>query len=280
MTKNWTIEIKAKEKMAGYRSERHMAVPWPILYVRETRHCHRVQTNYSGSLWFLSSNRSSLPWCICSYSVAWQVSRRTEYHSLYSTWRVSCCGIISVRSNVSSNVFTANAGVFRQRIYFPVWSCRCPASPPTWSSSEYNCCCSCHVSLFLCEELHCMSNAAPAVVSVPDILIAFHAMSWGLIVSALTTKYRDLTQLVTFGELFTVCHLRSLSAKRSSEKYRDIIAQPVDPPYSRPLNTAAWGCGSLDWGGLAYSTLFMLSTLFCSVVIFSRVERNFGMDTV
>ena len=34
-----------------------------------------------------------------------------------------------------------------------------------------------------------------------------------------------------------------------------------------------------DWGGLAYSTLFMLSTLFCAVVIFSRVERNF-MDTV
>lgn len=27
-------------------------------------------------------------------------------------------------------------------------------------------------------------------------MIAFHAMSWGLIISALTTEYRDLTQLI------------------------------------------------------------------------------------
>ena len=42
-------------------------------------------------------------------------------------------------------------------------------------------------------------NAALLLFPFLIFLTAFHAMSWGLIISALTTKYRDLTQLVTFG---------------------------------------------------------------------------------
>ena len=115
---------------------------------------------------------------------------------------------------------------------------------------------------------------------IRDSLIAFHAMSWGLIVSALTTKYRDLTQLVTFGlQLFMYATPVIYPLNAAPEKYRDIIALNPLTPIFETFKYSCMGCGSLDWGGLAYSTLFMLSTLFCSVVIFSRVERNF-MDTV
>ena len=63
------------------------------------------------------------------------------------------------------------------------------------------------------------------------------------------------------------------------EKYRDIIALNPLTPIFETFKYSCMGCGMLDWGGLLYSTLFMLVTLFCAVVIFSRVERNF-MDTV
>lgn len=102
----------------------------------------------------------------------------------------------------------------------------------------------------------------------------------GLIISALTTKYRDLTQLVTFGlQLFMYATPVIYPLNAAPEKYRDIIALNPLTPIFETFKYSCMGCGSLDWGGLAYSTLFMLSTLFCAVVIFSRVERNF-MDTV
>ena len=111
-------------------------------------------------------------------------------------------------------------------------------------------------------------------------LIAFHAMSWGLIVSALTTKYRDLTQLVAFGlQLFMYATPVIYPLSAAPEKYRDIIALNPLTPIFEAFKYSCMGCGSLDWGGLLYSTIFMLVTLFCAVVIFSRVERNF-MDTV
>jgi lipopolysaccharide transport system permease protein len=63
------------------------------------------------------------------------------------------------------------------------------------------------------------------------------------------------------------------------EKYRDIIAMNPLTPIFETFKYSCMGCGSLDWGGLLYSTVFMLITLFFAVVIFSRTERNF-MDTV
>jgi len=105
-------------------------------------------------------------------------------------------------------------------------------------------------------------------------------MSWGMIVSALTTKYRDLTQLISFGiQLFMYATPVIYPLSAAPEKYRDIIALNPLTPIFEAFKYSCMGCGALDWGGLLYSTIFMLVTLFFAVIIFNRVERNF-MDTV
>ena len=105
-------------------------------------------------------------------------------------------------------------------------------------------------------------------------------MSWGLIITAMTTKYSDLTQLVTFGlQLFMYATPVIYPLSAAPEQYRDIIAMNPLTPIFETFKYSCMGCGSLDWGGLLYSTVFMLITLFFAVVIFSRTERNF-MDTV
>lgn len=112
------------------------------------------------------------------------------------------------------------------------------------------------------------------------LLLALHAMSWGLIISSWTTKYRDLKFLIQFGiQLFMYATPVIYPLSVSPEKYRDIIALNPLTPIFEAFRYSCLGCGSLDWGGLLYSTLFMLVTLFLSVVIFSRTERDF-MDTV
>ena len=112
------------------------------------------------------------------------------------------------------------------------------------------------------------------------LLIALSGMGCGLIVSALTVKYRDLNNLVTFGLqlwMYATPVIYPLSA--APGKYKDLIALNPLTPIFEAFKYSCMGCGSLDWGGLLYSTIFMLVTLFFAVIIFNRVERNF-MDTV
>lgn len=112
------------------------------------------------------------------------------------------------------------------------------------------------------------------------LLLALHSMSWGLIISSMTTKYRDLKFLVQFGiQLFMYATPVIYPLSAAPEKYRDIIALNPLTPIFEAFKYSTLSCGSLDWGGLLYSTIFMCVTLFFSVVIFSRTERNF-MDTV
>ena len=92
--------------------------------------------------------------------------------------------------------------------------------------------------------------------------------------------YRDLTQLVTFGlQLFMYATPVIYPLSAAPEQYKHIIAMNPLTLIFEAFKYSCMGCGSLDWGGLLYSTIFMLVTLFFAVVIFSRTERNF-MDTV
>lgn len=111
-------------------------------------------------------------------------------------------------------------------------------------------------------------------------LIGFHAMSWGLIISSMTTKYRDMKFLVQFGiQLFMYATPVIYPLSAAPEKYRTILELNPLTPIFEAFKYGCLGCGFLDWGGLIYSTLFLCFTLFLSVIVFTRVERNF-MDTI
>lgn len=111
-------------------------------------------------------------------------------------------------------------------------------------------------------------------------LMAFHALSWGLIISSLTYKYRDLIQLVNFGvQLFMYVTPVVYPLSAMPERYKFFIELNPLTPVFEAFRYACMGCGSLDWGSLLYSIAFMVVVLFISVVAFSRAERFF-MDTV
>lgn len=112
------------------------------------------------------------------------------------------------------------------------------------------------------------------------LLLAFHSLGWGLLFSSLTTKYRDLKFLLQFGiQLFMYATPVIYPLSVAPEKYRDIIALNPLTPIFEAFKYSCLGCGSLDWGGLLYSTCCMVIVLFFSVIVFSRTERTF-MDTV
>mgnify|MGYP003312553870 FL=1 len=192
-------------------------------------------------------------------------------------------GYFSNCFNACSSVFTANAGVFG-KVYFP--RLVVPLSAVTSNLIKMLIQLLIFVIVYIYYKFFTEAgqileiNASLLLFPGLIILLALHSMSWGLIVSSLTTKYRDLTFLVQFGiQLFMYATPVIYPLSAAPEKYRDIIALNPLTPIFEAFKYSTLSCGSLDWGGLLYSTVFMFVTLILSVIIFSRTERNF-MDTV
>lgn len=180
----------------------------------------------------------------------------------------------------SSGVFIANTYVF-EKVYFP--RLIVPLADITSDLIKLGI----QLVMFVCMYIYCYAQGVDIHVhwsiclfSFLVFLIAFHALSWGLLVSSLTTKYRDLVQLVAFGiQLFMYATPVVYPLSAAPEKYRQLIVLNPLTPVFETFKYSSMGCGSPDWGGLLYSTLFLAVTLFASVVVFNRMERNF-MDTV
>tara|TARA_B100000508_G_scaffold141097_1_gene146973 strand:- start:65705 stop:66469 length:765 start_codon:yes stop_codon:yes gene_type:complete len=125
------------------------------------------------------------------------------------------------------------------------------------------------------------------VVYFPLILIIVMLISlgFGLIVSALTTKYRDLKFLIDF----SVPLLKYVTPGIATTSYLILkdLNTSLHPLVSyNPLgylidsfNYMFVGAGEMNWWGLAYSSVFAISVAIIGIVIFNQVERNF-MDTV
>ena len=182
----------------------------------------------------------------------------------------------------SSDVFGANASVFG-KVYFP--RLVVPLSGVTSNLLKMLI----QLGIFIVIYLYywftlpagaLSLNASLLLFPILILMIAMHGMSWGLIISAMTTKYRDMKFLVQFAiQLFMYVTPVIYPLSAAPEKYRDIISLNPLTPIFEAFKYGCLGCGSLDWGGLLYSTIFMCITLFLSVIVFSQTERNF-MDTV
>jgi len=112
------------------------------------------------------------------------------------------------------------------------------------------------------------------------LLMAGMGLGFGIIISSLTTKYRDLQQLVGFG-VSLLMYVTPVIYPISSipEKWRWIAEVNPITPIIETFRAGFLGAGNTTWLGLGYSAGFMLIMLFFGVVIFNRVEKTF-IDTV
>ena len=191
-------------------------------------------------------------------------------------------GYFSQCFTVSSDVFGANANVFG-KVYFP--RLVVPLSGITSNLLKMLIQLGMFIIIYIYYVITLPSgtlqvNASILLFPVLIFLIAMHGMSWGLIISSMTTKYRDMKFLIQFGiQLFMYATPVIYPLSAAPEKYRDIIALNPLTPIFEAFKYSCLGCGTLDGSGLLYSTIFMCITLILSVLVFSRTERNF-MDTV
>jgi lipopolysaccharide transport system permease protein len=112
------------------------------------------------------------------------------------------------------------------------------------------------------------------------LLMAVFALGIGMIISSLTTKYKDLTFLITFG-LQLVMYLTPViyPSSRIPESYRFLYNLNPLVGIFDCFKFAYLGKGSFNPADLGYSSLVSFVFLLIGTIIFNKVEKSF-MDTV
>jgi lipopolysaccharide transport system permease protein len=181
--------------------------------------------------------------------------------------------------SATSNVFTANASIFG-KVYFP--RLIMPISIVLSNLMRFGV----QMGLFLIVFFYYLFKgeiqpnwwilATPFLI----ILMAIFALGMGMIFSSLTTKYRDLQMLLTFGiSLYMYATPVIYPASSLKGIFRTIAFYNPLTGIFECFKYAWLGVGDFDATMLMISTLLIFAILAIGTVTFNKVEKGF-MDTV
>ena len=180
----------------------------------------------------------------------------------------------------TSNTFTINAAIFG-KVYFPRLSI--PISVILSNLLSF----AIRMGLFLCFLTYFALSGSTIhpnawIFSLPILLLLMAGLGLGLgiLISSLTTKYRDLQQLIGFGVqllMYATPIIYPLSAINNPWRWF-ILANPMTPVVE-VFRRAFLGTSSLDPIYLLYSAFFMVVVFIVGALVFNHVESTF-MDTV
>ena len=280
MAKDWNLVIKPEKRLLDvdlkgiwrYRDLWYMYVKRDIVTV--------YKQTILGPLWFFIQPIFTTVMYMFVFGGLAGISTDGVPQPLFYLSGIMLWNYFSECFSGASNTFTANAGIFG-KVYFP--RLVVPLASLTSNLIKMFI----QLLLFIAVYIYYLAvggtvsiNAAALLFPVLVFMLAFHALSWGLIVSSLTSKYRDLRYLVGFGlQLFMYATPIIYPLSAAGDKFRWALELNPLTPIFEAFKYGFLGADSLSWSGLLYSAIFMVVMMFISVIIFNRVERNF-MDTV
>jgi lipopolysaccharide transport system permease protein len=137
-------------------------------------------------------------------------------------------------------------------------------------------------SYFVARGTHVGLNLYALLFPVLIFILACLTLGFGIIISSLTTKYRDLKFLITFAIqlwMYATPVIYPLSVMSGSKKYMWLIQANPLTSVMETFKFGFLGQGTFSWLALGYSFLFAVITLLIGIIIFNRVERSF-MDVI
>ena len=182
----------------------------------------------------------------------------------------------------TAGTFTMNAGLFGQ-VYFP--RIIVPLSTVVSSLSRFLVQLIMYLGFYFYYRFMGNEHINPSfqtllLIPIMIILMALLGQGLGMIVSSLTTKYRDLTFLVSFGtQLLMYASPIIYPLSVVPEKYKPLILANPLTPIIVGFRQAFVGKGHLEMNMLLYSILLTLIIFFTGLLVFNKVEKNF-IDTI
>tara|TARA_Y100001935_G_scaffold248189_1_gene245060 strand:- start:249 stop:1106 length:858 start_codon:yes stop_codon:yes gene_type:complete len=184
--------------------------------------------------------------------------------------------------NATSNTFVLNSNLFG-KVYFP--RIILPLSKIISNLATF----AVQLLMFFCFYFYYLVignnsiDPSPKTLSLIPILIVQMAMlgqGLGMIISSLTTKYRDLTYLVTFGsQLLMYASPIVYPLSIVPDRYRTILLANPMTPVIEGFRLAFIGKGNLELGLIIYSVVITIIIFLLGIIIFNKTEKSF-IDTV
>ncbi len=191
--------------------------------------------------------------------------------------------------NKTSNTFVANSGIFG-KVYFP--RLIMPLADTMSNLVRFGI----QVALFAAVYIYyaCVGSAACPnwyllLFPVLVVMMAGLALGFGVIISSMTTKYRDLQILFSFivqlwmyatPIVYPLTQVKEMGKVYMGFRLETLMCLNPVTPIIETFKYGALGAGEfVGWGWLAYSLVFMIVLLALGIMIFNKVQKSF-MDTV
>lgn len=281
MDKNWTLVIKPHEKLWHVDfKEIWRYRDLVTLFVKRNIIVQYKQT-ILGPLWFLIQPVLTVLMNMVVFGGIAKMSTDGIPQPLFYLAGNVCWFYFSDCLNQTSSTFTANAGMFG-KVYFP--RLVVPISTVMSNLLRFGI----QLGLFIAMYLYFFANGADLqpniyllLLPVLVVMMAGLGLGFGILISSMTTKYRDLS--VLFGFIVSLWMYATPIVYPMSmvpdERLRTVILLNPMTSIIEAFKFSVFGEGYFSWGALVYSFTFMCILLLFGIVIFNRVQRSF-MDTV
>lgn len=233
-----------------------------------------------GPLWFLIQPILTTITFVVIFGNVAKISTDGMPHILFYMSGIVLWSYFSECLTRTSDTFAGNTGLFG-KVYFP----RLVVPMSIIVSSLIRL--SIQLLLFFCfwgyyysKGIQIHLNSASLYFPFLLILMAGHGLGLGIIISSMTTKYRDLRFLVQFGvQLLMYASPIVYPLSSVPEKYHWILLLNPMTSIIETFKFGFLGIGVFHLHYLLYNFLAMIAILSFGLLIFNKVEKSF-MDTV
>ncbi len=279
-TKNWDLVIEGKSSLFDLKLQdvwRYRDLLW--MFVKRDFISFYKQTIF-GPLWFfIQPLLTTITFTFVFGNLA-GLSSDGLPKPLFYLAGITAWNYFADCLNKTSTVFSSNASIFG-KVYFPrlIMPLSIVVSNLVRLLVQF--------SLFLMLMAYyaiqgTSFHLTSAILLFPllIVLMALLGLGLGLIITSMTTKYKDLQFLVQFGVtllMYATTVIYPLSA--APVKYKSIIALNPMTPILEAFRFAFLGKGEFSMYTLSYAALVTLVTLILGIIIFNKTERSF-IDTI
>lgn len=178
-----------------------------------------------------------------------------------------------------SSVFNANAGIFG-KVYFPRLIMPLTIVISNLMKFGVQFLMFIFFVIYYSFQNQIQPNYFVFLLPIIVLIMALISMGIGLVLSSMTTKYKDLNQLISFGvQLLMYATPVIYPSSSIPQNYKWIIElNPLNNLFDY-MRYAFLGVGSFTFLELIYPILFSVGILTIGVVVFNKVQKSF-MDTV
>ncbi|OCX54572.1 ABC transporter permease [Mucilaginibacter sp. PPCGB 2223] len=282
ITQTWDLEIKPKSSLLNINLKElwhYRDLMW--LFVRRDFVAQYKQT-ILGPLWHVIQPVFTTLMFLLVFGKIAKISTDGIEPILFYMSGITIWTYFSTCLTNTANTFVANAPIFG-KVYFP--RLILPLSVVMSNIVKFGIQ---FLLLFVMMLYFALFKHIPIVFSVNWLLIpvlillmAGIGLGCGIIISSVTTKYRDFAVLLTFAVQLGmyVTPIGYPLSYLQSKPYKWVIT--INPLTSivEAFRYSLFGKGTVDTGSILYSVIFMIVVLIIGAIYFNKVEKTF-MDTV